>query len=91
MVGAMGQAQNQGQQTPPPIPPAIVFHVVVNGQQTGPYDMNTLTTMVNQNQLVKETLVWRQGMSAWVAAGQVPELAHLFTAVPPPIPPTAGT
>lgn len=88
MVGAMGQAQNQGQQGPPPVPPALAFFIVVNGQQAGPFDMNSLTAMVTQNQLTKETLVWRQGMSGWIAAGQVAELGHLFAATPPPVPPT---
>jgi hypothetical protein len=88
MVGAMGQGQNQGQQTPPPVPPVLAFHLVINGQQAGPFDMNTLAGMLSQNQLTKETLVWRQGMSGWIAAGQVPELTHLFAATPPPIPPT---
>ena len=30
--------------------------------------------------LTPETLVWRHGMTGWTPAGQVPELAALFTA-----------
>ncbi len=87
MAGAMGQAQNQGQPVPPPVPPQLAFFLVINGQQAGPFDMNTLAGMVSQNQLSRDTLVWRQGMSGWIAAGQVPELGQLFAATPPPIPP----
>ncbi len=94
MMGAMGQAQQQAQQpqqpqqgTPPPVPPVLAFHVVINGQQAGPYDINTLTSMAASNQLTRETLVWRQGMASWIAAGQVPELASIFGATPPPVPP----
>jgi hypothetical protein len=36
--------------------------------------------------LKAETLVWKQGMASWTAAGQMGELAGLFAAVPPPIP-----
>jgi len=72
---------------PPPIPPALTFHAVINGQQAGPYDMNTLQQLVSQNQVTKETLVWRQGMANWIAVAQVPELNNLFGAVPPPLPP----
>ena len=72
---------------PPPIPPALTFHAVINGQQAGPYDMNTLQQLVSQNQVSKETLVWRQGMANWIAVAQVPELNNLFGAVPPPLPP----
>jgi hypothetical protein len=30
--------------------------------------------------------VWKTGMAQWVKAGEVPELAPLFAAVPPPVP-----
>lgn len=96
MVNAMQQPQQQPQYQqqqgaavpppPPPIPPALTFHAVVNGQQAGPFDLNTLTQMASQNQLTRETLVWRQGMAGWTAAGQVPELGNVFGAVPPPLP-----
>ncbi|MBI5218814.1 MAG: SPFH domain-containing protein [Bacteroidia bacterium] len=79
--------QQQQQQMPPPVPPAIKFFLAVNGQQMGPYDMNTLKGMITQNQLARETLIWCEGMAAWTQAGQVPEVAALFSAVPPPLPP----
>ena len=89
--GQQQPAQNQPQQqaapsTPPPVPPALTFHVVVNGQQAGPYDINTLKQMATQNQINKESLVWREGMANWSGAGQVPELNTIFASVPPPIP-----
>jgi hypothetical protein len=31
--------------------------------------------------------VWKNGMANWTAAESVPELAGLFSAVPPPLPP----
>ncbi len=92
MMGNMNQAQAQQQQgstppPPPPVPPALAFFAVVNGQQSGPYDLNVLKQMVMQNQLTKDTLVWRQGMAGWEAAGKVAELSSVFGAVPPPLPP----
>ncbi len=80
------QNQNQGGNVPPP-PPVTQYYVSVNGQQAGPFDMNTLQQMIAQGQLTKETYVWKQGMQGWLAAGQVPEVAALFGAVPPPPPP----
>ena len=65
----------------------MAFHVVVNGQQQGPFDMNTLKQMVNSKQLTKETLVWKAGYASWIAASQAPELASVFASVPPPPPP----
>ncbi len=85
MVNVM--QNNQGQAVPPPVPPVLTFHAVINGQQAGPFDLNTLNAMVQQNQISRETLVWRQGMPTWIAAGQISELTQIFGAVPPPIPP----
>ncbi len=94
MANQMGQAfsggqqttQNQPQATPPPIPPALTFFVVQNGQQAGPFDLNTLKQMILQNQLNKDTLVWREGMGNWQAAGTVNEIQSILGSVPPPIP-----
>ncbi len=83
------QSQQQSASAPPPVPgspPPLVFHVVINGQQAGPYDMATLKQLASQQQLTKETLVWREGMGNWSAAGAVGELSSVFNSVPPPIP-----
>jgi len=83
------QAPQQAQQTqaaPPPVPPALTFFTVINGQQAGPYDINTLKQMAMNNQITKDTLVWREGMSNWLPAVQVPEVKTLLGSVPPPIP-----
>jgi len=71
---------------PPPLPTAASFFVAVNGQQSGPFDLATLQTMAGKNQLTRETLVWKQGMSGWLAAGQVAELSTVFSNLPPPLP-----
>ena len=79
------QNQNDGAGAPPPIP-ASAYYVATNGQQTGPFNENTLGMMVQMGALKKDTLIWKQGMAAWVAASQVAELSSLFEAVPPPLP-----
>jgi len=90
MANQMANAMNQQQSPtppPPPIPPQLQFFIVINGQQAGPYDINTIKQMITQNQITKQTLVWRQGMTNWEIAEKVPELQALFGTVPPPIPP----
>ena len=82
----MNQNQNVNQQQGVP-PPLAQFYVAVNGQQTGPFGEQQLTQMIQSNQLTKDTLIWKNGMAAWTAAGQVPEVAKLFAPVPPPLPP----
>ena len=71
---------------PPPLPQLNLF-VALNGQQSGPFEAPALQQMVMSGQLTRETLVWKQGMASWAAAGTVAELAQVFGAVPPPMPP----
>lgn len=85
--GNQPQQHQQGGAVPPPMPPALTFFAVVNGQQAGPYDLNTLRQLASNGTLTKDTLVWREGMANWSAAGQVPELTQVFGATPPPVPP----
>ena len=85
------QQQQYAQPTPPPMPAPVQFHVYLNGQQVGPYDMGALQQMVQQGSLTPQTMVWKAGMPQWVAANTVPELAGLFIPTPPPMPPTPPT
>jgi membrane protease subunit (stomatin/prohibitin family) len=93
MANAMGLGAGAGggvaAQAPPPIPGAAAFHVAVNGQQAGPFDMGVLAQQVASGQLTRASLVWKAGMAQWAKAGDVPEIASLFANVPPPVPPAA--
>ena len=81
------QAPQQPGAAPPPIPQATQWYAAVNGQQVGPLDDAALRQQVAAGAITAETLVWRQGMTNWTAANQVPEIAGLFASGPPPIPP----
>jgi hypothetical protein len=72
---------------PPPIPGSTPFFVAVNGQQTGPFDLAALRGQVSGGGLTRDSLVWKQGMSAWAKASEQPDLAALFSSMPPPVPP----
>ena len=95
MVSQMGAAQTAANAgggaaaMPPPLPVAAVFHVAINGQQAGPFDMGTLQGQAGSGSLKRDSLVWKAGMAQWVKASEVPELAALFANVPPPVPPPA--
>lgn len=94
----MQQGQNQsanmganptsaaGAATPPPIPQQPSYYVAVNGQQQGPFLIPQLQQLVGQGQFSPDSLVWTSGMQSWTPASAVKELAHLFGAVPPPLP-----
>lgn len=91
MMGNMNRQPAQPQPmpaavTPPPVP-TTAFYVAVNGQATGPYDMAAITQMVNAGQMTKDTLVWQQGMSAWMKSGDVNVIASVFNQNPPGMPP----
>jgi hypothetical protein len=87
--GAFGGAAAAGGSAamPPPLPTAVAFHVAINGQQAGPFDLMALQAQATSGNLKRDTLVWKAGMAQWTAAGTVPELGGLFANVPPPIPP----
>lgn len=74
-----------GAATPPPIP-NVSYHIAINGQAAGPYDMNTLSQMALAGQLTSATLVWKNGMAQWSRADSVNELKGLFGNTMPPIP-----
>lgn len=76
---------------PPPLHAGRRFHVAANGQPTGPYELQELASQARAGSLSRETLVWSEGMAGWTAAGDVPELAGLFSAAPPPVPPLPST
>ncbi len=82
------QAPQQSPAAPPPLPPQAQYHVAIDGQSAGPFDMATLQQYVQSDQVTRDTLVWKEGMAQWTKAGDVADLAGLFQAVPPPLPPT---
>ena len=85
MMGGITQ-QAAPSAVPPPIP-TVEYHVAVNGQATGPFDLSVLAQMATAGQLTTDSLVWKNGMAQWAKAGTVDELKNLFTNAMPPIPP----
>ena len=85
MMGGINQQTTPGA-VPPPVP-TVAYHVAVNGQATGPFDISVLAQMATAGQLTADSLVWKNGMAQWAKAGTVDELKSLFANVMPPIPP----
>ena len=88
MMNNLGQQMQNSMNTPPP-PPTPNYMVSMNGQQSGPFNIQQLQQLAQQGQINAQTYVWKQGMSNWDMAGQVQELASLFIANTPPPPPPA--
>ena len=82
MMGGINQQTAPG--SDPPLIPVVAYHVAVNGQATGPYEVSTLQQMAAAGQFTANSLVWKTGMTEWVRASSVDELKGLFL---PPVPP----
>lgn len=81
MMGGINQ-QTTPSVVPPPIP-TVAYHVAINGQAAGPFDMTALTQMAANGQLTGDSLVWKNGMVHWEKAIAVDELKGLFSTMPP--------
>ena len=86
MGNQMGGMMNNINQTPPP-PPVVAFHISLNGQQSGPFELEQLKQYAQSGQFTKNHHVWKDGMAGWELASNVQEISTIFPAVPPP-PPT---
>ena len=85
MGGMMG---NLNQINTPPIPPPLIsFHIAINGQQSGPFTIEQLKQFFKNDQFSNNYHVWKEGMSGWELANNIPEIAIIFNSIPPP-PPT---
>lgn len=64
------------------------WYIFQNNTQIGPIPAEQLSSMG----VTPQTMVWRDGMSTWLPAMQIPELRHLFVnadgefTTPPPMP-----
>ena len=91
MASSMNQAMSQTQ-----IPGAgspqqrnnseTVYYAVIDNQSKGPYSISEISRLINEKKIVKETYVWKPGMTQWELAEKVDEILRLVALTPPPIP-----
>ena len=87
--GPWGAAPAAAAVPPPPPPPEKVWHIAEAGQTRGPFGRGDLGRMAASGGFGRDTLVWTAGQDGWKPAGEIAELAQLFTVMPPP-PPVPG-
>ena len=77
----------------PPAPPAVetAWHIAEDGAAKGPFGRANLSRMATEGSFSRDTLVWAPGLDGWKPAGDIAELARIFTVMPPPVPPVAPT
>ncbi len=73
---------------PPPPPPPVehVWHIAEKGETSGPFSRANMGQKVGSGALTRDTMVWTAGQDGWLPAGEVADLATLFTIMPPPPP-----
>lgn len=91
MANQMGKMMIPPQEAPPGTPPPlpeqrISYFVGENGTQRGPFDVSAILGQIGSGAITRDTLLWKQGMSAWEKAETFAELTSTFQTVPPPLP-----
>lgn len=69
--------------TPPPIS-SIVFYLVKDGAQKGPFTLDALKAMIADGSFTKGSMVWMPGMKNWLVASEIDMLKELFLDQKPP-------
>ena len=69
--------KKQDNSTPPPLP-LSGFYVVLDGEQAGPFDVGKLRQMLENGEITRDTLAWKEGMKEWKRAETVKDLKTLF-------------
>lgn len=59
----------------------MYYFYSLGGQQFGPVSLEELLT----KNLERDTLIWKEDLSDWTKASEIPELADKLATVPPPI------
>ena len=54
------------------------FIIIEDHEQVGPYDLDYLAYLYQKGQLTSDALVWADGMSDWIRAGDCPDLYSIF-------------
>jgi len=86
MMNPAAAARAPAPAAPPPPPVEHVWHVAKDGATSGPFSRADLGKMAADGALTRDTHVWTPGQDGWKTADEVPELAQLFTILPPPPP-----
>lgn len=70
--------QNENNQNIPPSVPIVKYFVAKDGIPTGPFEISTLKSMIENKELSSNCLVWKEGMPEWQKASSQIELSGMF-------------
>ena len=75
-----------GASAPPPINPPVKYHYAVGNEQKGEVADGDIAKAWSAAGRPADHKVWKDGMGGWASVGDVPALASLAPATPPPLP-----
>ncbi len=78
MANALNNSINPGSASVPPKIPTIKYFVAIDGKAQGPFDIETLKSMISNGTFTMNSLVWKEGMAAWQEANTISELSSIF-------------
>src|SRR5690606_16819328 len=64
----------------------VQYFLVEGGQTVGPFTLQQVKQRIAEGRTSREDLIWKEGLSGWVAISTLPE----FRETPPPPPPPGG-
>jgi len=85
-TGQHEKHQHTGGTSSPPPPNSVQYFVLINNQQNGPHSIDSIKSLISQNQINLDTLVWKEGMTEWEKITDQIDLKGLFGSIPPPPP-----
>jgi hypothetical protein len=95
MIGGLASAHTPARPpASPAAPPPVAavgaeWHVAVAGSQSGPHTVQQVQAMIQRGQVAADALVWKAGMTGWIALTECVDFVGTLATVPPPPPPRA--
>jgi len=75
-------SSNLNTRNSPPLPPTL-YYVLINNEQSGPYNINQLSQLISESKVNKQSLVWENSLKDWTLITDIIELSKLFKNTPP--------
>jgi hypothetical protein len=67
-------------------PAQTLYYAILDGGQAGPFSEQEISRLIASKQILKDTYIWKPGLSNWLLAEQLPEVLRLVALCPPPLP-----
>ncbi len=84
MNSAMSNMQIPGSMNPMQTTAPQFYYAMLDGNQAGPFSEQELSRLIADKKIVKETYIWKPGLSNWVIAEKLPDVLKLVALAPPP-------